>query len=347
MRRHDRALVLLLFGALLLLSTGAFAQDPILTYSVLPSPLTLPAGAAAEVQLRFENGSVYEADDIAASWIGSDAFETLGEPETIEILGAFESATLSLVLAASGDSVGEHTGVLQILYTYCIGELCYQIVESIEWPIVVEAAVPETVGDGTQTVSVIPVADVHEETPFPWPWLGFAVAIVCIGGVLGIARLTGRRRIAVIGLAVVLAGGLAYGIASNQHEQAQAIGSVLCISCVGLEEAHPASEVSLSQEAVAALGTLDEDVELTVFYAQWCHSCPFAERMVERMAEVSDRISYRFVNVDDAPEEAAASGIVESGRTIVPAVVRAGLPDVLFGIEDLEARLLELLGVGG
>ena len=48
----------------------------------------------------------------------------------------------------------------------------------------------------------------------------------------------------------------------------------------------------------------------------------------------------------DAVYEAAEAGIIESSRTIVPAIIKTGSSDVLFGIEDLEARLLTLLGVG-
>jgi glutaredoxin len=135
-------------------------------------------------------------------------------------------------------------------------------------------------------------------------------------------------------------------VARNQHEQAQSIGSVLCVSCVGLEEAARPEEVRLSAAGVEALAALDRDVKLTVFYAEWCHSCPAAERLVELVADASEHITYRFVDVEASPEEALAAGIVESDRTIVPAIVMEGSPTVLFGISDLEDRLLDLLGVG-
>ena len=130
-----------------------------------------------------------------------------------------------------------------------------------------------------------------------------------------------------------------------QHEQAQGIGSVLCTSCVGIEEAG-STDVRLSAGTIAALETLQEDAELTVFYAEWCHACPVAEATGERMAEVTERIRYRFVDVADEPELAESLGVVRSGRTVVPAISRAGSSEILFGVEDLEERLLELLGVG-
>jgi thiol-disulfide isomerase/thioredoxin len=104
--------------------------------------------------------------------------------------------------------------------------------------------------------------------------------------------------------------------------------------------------VRLSVAAIEALRSLDQDVRLTVFYAEWCHSCPYAEGMVERMAEVSERIDYRFVDVDVRPELAARYGIVRAGRTVVPAIVRDGSNRVLFGVDNLEERLLDLVGAG-
>jgi thiol-disulfide isomerase/thioredoxin len=319
---------------------AAVGQDPILTFSVSPDPVTIQAGSVAELRLRIENTSIREADDIAASWAGTEAFELAAEPEEIKLLGPFETTNLPLALTTVGASEGAYDGQLQILYTYCIGDLCYQIVERLDVGIRVEPA--------SEDVVVAPVEPIRVEPPrepFPWPWIGFGAAVLLAVGLLVASRSAIGRRLAAVGLLLIVAGGLAYGVMKNQHNQARSIGSVLCISCVGLEEAHPASEVRLSEAALDALRTLDEDVELTVFYALWCHSCPYAEEMVEQMAAATDRITYRLVDVETSPAEAAEAGIVESDRTIVPAVTRAGSMDVVFGIEDLEARLLELLGM--
>jgi len=64
------------------------------------------------------------------------------------------------------------------------------------------------------------------------------------------------------------------------------------------------------------------------------------------MSEVTEHISYRFIDVAIAPDLAKALGVVRSGRTVVPAISREGSSQVLFGVEDLENRLLEFLGVG-
>ena len=145
-------------------------------------------------------------------------------------------------------------------------------------------------------------------------------------------------------LFVLIAGGLTFGVIHRQHRQAQGIGAVLCTSCVGIEEAR--REVpQLSPGALAALATLRNDVELIVFYAPWCHSCPYAEAVVEKMANVSGRVTYRFINVDQQRELATSFGVIRSGRTIVPAILRVDSGEVIFGVENLEERLLALLEV--
>jgi len=341
-------------------SVAAWAQGPILTYSVAPDLIVIPSGGTAEVQVRFENGSVYEADDIAVSWAGPETFELAAEPETIKLLKPFESAILPVVLAATGATEGDAAGSFQILYTYCIGDLCYQIVETLDALIHVEAAVIE-VDPETQTPSTTPETPVGPVDPvsppdpvegqapgprsFPWPWIGFAIAGLAIAGLLILGRSVARRRLVAAVLALLLIGCLTYGIVRNQHEQAQAIGSVLCISCVGLEEARSAEEAELSESGAAALAALGRDIELVLFTAEWCHACPFAKEMVELMVEATDRITLRIVDVDESPNAAVEAGIIESNRTIVPAILRTGSEDVLFGIENLEARLLDLMEV--
>jgi len=356
-RRDGRAIVarlaFLLLAAPFSLVVGG--QEPILRFSVSPDDIAVVQGGLAELRLRIENMSIREADDIAVSWAGGEGFALDPEPEEIEVLAPFETATLTLRLSAFDVAEGEHEGGLQVLYTYCISsptaidDQCFQFVETLEVDVLVAAAPsPDDgvqVGPVAQTQPVTPTPP-SSRAPFPWPWVGLGAAALAVAGLLAGVRGTVGRRIATAGLVLVIAGGLAYGVAKNQHGQARSIASVLCISCVGLEEAQRAEDVRLSTAAVEALERLAEDVELTVFYAEWCHSCPYAERMVERMAQASDRISFRFVDVEAAPDEAARAGIVESDRTIVPAVVRSGSTQVLFGTEDLEARLLELMGVG-
>ena len=65
--------------------------------------------------------------------------------------------------------------------------------------------------------------------------------------------------------------------------------------------------------------------------------------MVAAAAEINGQIVYRIIDVDEQPAEAEAYGVVRSGRTIVPAVVRLDTEEVLFGIEAFESRFITLL----
>lgn len=326
----------------LALASAALAQGPILSFSISPDPVAIVLGGWGEARLLVENPSIREADDIVVSWIGPDALALANEPELIKILYPFETGSIQLAIAASTDAPeGENSAKLEVIYTYCIGEVCFQIVEEIDVGLLVEPAiVPPENGDSSPIV----VESTRDARSLPWPWIGLALGVLIVGGLLISSRRTDGKRLAVLGLCLVVVGGLAYGVVRKQHEQAQAIGAVLCLSCVGIESAGSA-EARLSPAAITALESLDEDVELTVFYAEWCDSCPYAEAMVERMAEATDRIVYRFVDVEAELQLAAAHGIIRAGRTVVPAITRSGADDVLFGIEDLESRLLEMLGL--
>jgi len=134
-------------------------------------------------------------------------------------------------------------------------------------------------------------------------------------------------------------------VANDQHEQAQEIGAVLCTSCVGLEEAS-SGEGSLSAAGIERIKGIENKRELIVFYAPWCHACPFAEAMVAQAALHNPAISYRFVDVGKEPELALRHGLIRSGKTIVPAVLRVDTGKVIFGIEDFEERLIDMLEEG-
>jgi thiol-disulfide isomerase/thioredoxin len=168
--------------------------------------------------------------------------------------------------------------------------------------------------------------------------------ILLLGAIL-LWRLADMRLPLYVALFLIAVGGLAYGVILGQHEQAQGIAAVLCTSCVGIEEA-PHEEPALSEDALSALTRLDTDVKLIVFYAPWCHTCPYAEAMVQQVAGATDHITYKFVNVDTNRDLAASNEIIRSNRTVVPAILRVDTGEVIFGIEDLEARLLDLLEVG-
>jgi len=345
-RRAVAGLALLLVAATAAAVSSA-GQEPILTFSVPGEPISIQVGGSAVVVVSIENQSIREADDITVEWSEPEAFATADPPAAIELLPPFERSQIRVPISAPETvAEGEIEGRLVVNYTYCvldqIEEQCYGFVEELTVTLVVTAPVVPVDGTGPTPEVVEPIVVAR---PVPWPWIGLGLAALFVGALLATAKFAGAKRLAAFGLTFAVAGGLAYGVIRNQHEQAQGIGAVLCTSCVGIEEAG-SRDVKLSDASSAALATLDEDVELTVFYAKWCHSCPAAEAMVERMAKETDRIGYRFVDVVDAPDLAEAYGIVRSGRTVVPAIVRTDSGEILFGVENLEVRLLDLLGVG-
>jgi thiol-disulfide isomerase/thioredoxin len=314
---------------LILLSLPAAAQQPILAVRTDPEVLELAPGGRISFQVELRNGSTYEADGIEVTFTSPDALAVVPAKGTREKVLPFQEAGLDFSLEAlPGLPLGTQRVPLQVVYSYCIDSTCFQIVEELS----LTAAIVEETSGG-------PVA--HPEGGPPWELfaagLGLALLVAAVS----------RRRPSIpayLALLLVAAGALAWGIRVGQARQAQGIATVLCTSCVGIEEARREAP-RLSATAITSLQGLERDVELLVFTAPWCHSCPYAEGLVEEMAAVSDRLRYRLVNVEDEPELARANGVIASGRTVVPAIVRVDTGEVVFGVENLEARLLRVLGV--
>ena len=329
---------------ILVASGSAVAQEAILELSIEPASLTVAAGGEATVWVHAENESIREADDLTAYWIDPQDLGFAEEPHPIEVIKPFGSATLALRVAASPEADrGETPGSFEVVYTYCIDDSCYQIAESFDLPIVIVEPAPESV----QTSSSVAVHPAHSDptSAVPWQAIAFAAAVLVAALAFLFQRITGIRWPAYAMIAVLLGGGLLVGVFLDQHNQAQAIGAVLCTSCVGLEESRD-EEPGFTAEQSDRLSALGEDVELIVFYAVWCHACPYAEGLVERASEAAERISYRFIDVETDRDLAEQHGVIRSGRTVVPAILRVDTGEVIFGVEGLEERLLTLLGVG-
>jgi len=305
-------LFLIVILAVFLLAYVAVGQESILSFTLLPQKVGIAPGGTATLQILIDNKSMHPADD--------------------KVVQPFGKARLDLNLVAAPDvAIGTHDLTLQIIYTYCIEVSCFQIVDEVSIPVLVT------------TISIGP-ATVKKVRSIP-PWVMPAVVGLIVLAGIGLWRFAVVRLPLYIALFMIVAGGLAYGVILGQHEQAQGIAAVLCTSCVGIEEA-PHEEPALSENALSALTRLDTDVKLIVFYAPWCHTCPYAEAMVQQMADATDHITYEFVNVDTNRDLAASNGVIRSKRTIVPAILRVDTGEVIFGIENLEERLLGLLEVG-
>ncbi len=319
-------ITVLLFG---LIGATALGQEPILSFSVDPPEVHLPPGGETSFRLTAGNNAVHAADDLTVEVSAPEGLTVAPEKGGIKEIGPFGKGKLNFTVTAAPElQSGAYEIKLSILYTYCIDVSCFQVADEFSVPVVVE-----------EKAAVAPT-----KRPLP-PWVIPGIGILLIGIGIGLWA-AGFRLPLYFVLLLLVVGGFVYGVRLGQHEQAQGIAAVLCTSCVGIEESQSESP-TLSKSAVAALSTLGSDVELIVFYAPWCHSCPYAEAMVEEMAKVTPHISYRFVNVDTDREIAAAHGVIRNRRTIVPAVLNVNTGEVVFGIDDLENKLLKLLGVGG
>jgi len=335
----ERVVLLALLAAVTSLAFPSFGQEAILHFSLPTAEVALAAGGQASLRLSFENVSPYEGDDLEVSLVAAEGVSLDPDGLARKKVPPFTRDALVATLRTSADlALGPREVLLEAAYTYCIEEICFQIVETIAVPVDVREA-------GTAGLPAVPASPAVPSMGAVLSWLPLLGAVVLVAVGLVLWRLRRTTALLYVALALVAVGGLALGVSRGQHKQAQGIASVLCTSCVGIEEARQQMP-HLSAGAQASLASLEREVELTVFYAPWCRSCPYAEAMVEEMARVTAHISYRFVNVDVEPELARAHQVIAGGRTVVPAILRVDTGEILFGIEDLEARLLRLLGVG-
>lgn len=337
-----QALAILLAPLVLLASSGlAWSQEEILTWSVQPAALDVSAGGRAVARVRIENTSAREADAIEFVWVGPEGFSLDPAGASVAVLAPFASTTVEITVAATASAPrGEMQGGLEAIYTYCIDDLCYQIVAPVVLTLRVAAPTVAT-PDATSDVGAPAKAEVEIHGRVPWRGVAFGV----MGLLLAVAGLLWRtRHRTVLAATLVIAGGVALGlgVSLDQHEQAQAVGAVLCTSCVGIETVQPLrARLSLSQ--AAAVEQLTAPIELLVFYAPWCRSCPYAEELVGLVAACNPLVRYRLVNAEAERDLAAQHGVTRAGRTVVPAIVHLGTGKVLFGAEDLGNRLVSLL----
>lgn len=338
-RPSARMKAALLAGLVATVAVGlaTVAQEHILTVRPDRETAQISPGGRTSVRVLIENNSPHEADDVDITFAPPEGLSIDPSHLVRAHVRPFGKAVLTFSLrATSALPPGEKSLPFEVLYTYCIDTQknadCYQILEDLALPVSVEEGPLATTRSGSGADS-------------PWHVVIPVLCAVLLAGAV-FARWRTGLSFPLYGMLLLLAAGaLAYGVTLRQPRQAQGIAAILCTSCVGIEEARRAAP-TLSATAVASLKDLNLKLELLVFYAPWCQSCPYAEAMVKEMAAVTDRLAYRFVNVENERELARSLGVITSGRTVVPAIVRVDTGEVLFGAQDLERRLLRLLGAG-
>lgn len=323
------------FLSILFLSVAfpAMPQEAILAFALRSETVVLPPGATASVQLVASNNSVYEAEELEFAVTPGAEGLTVALPPSLEVLNPYNERVFDLSISAAADLLpGSYSLNVEAVYSYCIDVSCFQITEVLEFEVnVVGSLVGEVVETERSSVAI-------------WTWLIPALLVLAVIGAVFLSRFINTTLPLHLVLFFAILGGLVYGVLRDQHEQARAIGSVLCTSCVGIDEARR-TPPTLSSAARTALGSLQDDIELLVFHVPWCRSCPYAEAMVEAMAAATEHLFYRLIDVEQHPDLAVQHGVIRSDRTVVPAIVRGDTGEVIFGVEDLEARLLSLLGV--
>jgi thiol-disulfide isomerase/thioredoxin len=320
-----------------LLAIGAHAQNPILEFSFEDERLAVPLEGSAMTWLQVNNSSVYEADAIEIIWLSGPA--NLGAVEPIDVLDPFSEARMAIPIVLGSDALeGEAQALFELSYTYCVADVCFQIIEEIPLNLTIVPASVEPVG--VQTADPIDIVPIDEGIDLSVVFvivLGLGLSALLIAG-----KIWGRRWWVNLLLLAILATGLVVGIVLDQDQQAQSIGAVLCTSCVGIEET-PHGDPVLSGESRSRVAALSDEIELLLFTATWCHACPYAKAMVQQVIEINPLVTVQLVDVDVDKSAASDYGIIQSGRMIVPAILRVDTGEVVFGIEGLEIRLLSLL----
>jgi thiol-disulfide isomerase/thioredoxin len=294
--------------------------EPILELSP-PARIGLLPGEESEVTFTLENTSQHLAEEVSLQLVDLPPGVTASSLELDELPG-FSSRSLTLTLAAAPDlSPAEYEAKLTLSYHYCIGESCFKFTE--EYPL------------------VLAVGEAPAELTRPWnPWW----LLVLLGAGLALAWLAWGRGASALSLVLVAVAllSLGSGVYLGQARQAQLIGAVLCTSCVGIEEARH-DQPRLSPATQAALAGLSQPVELIIFSTPWCHACPYAKAMLEEFSRANPLIRFQEVNAEEELELARRHGVYRGGRLVVPAILHPPSGRIVFGVEDLEARLLDLV----
>ena len=294
--------------------------EPILEVS-LPEEVGILPGGETELPVKVRNTSPYLAEEIHLELSELPEGVTAEAAELAE-LPAFGERTVTLVVKAEEDAPeGSTPAKLHLRYHYCIGESCFQMSD--------ELGLTLAVGEAPKAVQR------------PWnPW--WLLVLLGVGAALAWLFL-GKGASALVVLLILAAGAaIGVGVLLGQARQAQLIGAVLCTSCVGIEEARH-EEPELSQATWTALAQLSQPVKLVVFHAPWCHSCPYAIAMAQEFARANPLITVELVDAEEEPKRAEEAGVYRSGRLVVPAILNPATGQVVFGIGDLEERLLALV----
>jgi thiol-disulfide isomerase/thioredoxin len=293
--------------------------EPILELRV-PKETGIQEGKAAKVSVRVINTSPYLAEEVRFS------FPDLPPGWEVEVPAPFNvpafgerEAQIQILFKDSAGKSPPAAVRLSVDYHYCIKDACFQMSQEEKLAFVLGAS-PE------------------RALSLPWWILALLAAGVLLSWFLFGRNLTVLSFV-LVGLGVAA---LLFGVFWGQARQAQRIASVLCTSCVGIEEARaPTAEIPAA--LLSEFQNFPKTAHLMVFYTPWCKSCPYAKALVAQIASVNPRISVELIDADEKRAEAEASGVIRNGKAVVPAIVIRETGKILFGTEDLAPRILAAL----
>ncbi|MCS7239663.1 MAG: thioredoxin-like domain-containing protein [Candidatus Bipolaricaulota bacterium] len=293
--------------------------EPILEVH-LPTEIGLPAGEETAIPVRIANISPYLAEEInfAVEELPAGVELHLPAPFALPAFGE-RTVTITFFVQPGAPNVFPTPIKLRLDYHYCIAEACFQMTQEAVTTLVL----------GKTTTRGLRV---------PWWLLLLLAAGVFISWFLWGKGLVG---LSFFLFAIALAA-MGFGVYLGQARQAQRIAQVLCTSCVGLAEAHPAQD-GLSPELRQAFSSLTKSGHLLLFYTEWCRACPYAKNLLAEIASINPRIFVELVDADLERERAEAAGVIHHGKAVVPAVLVVETQKVLFGTEGLPTRLLAAL----
>ncbi len=293
--------------------------EPILELRV-PKETGVQEGKATTLSVRVVNTSPYLAEEVRFS------LPDLPQGWKVEVPAPFNlpafgerEAQITIRLRDSAEKTLPASVRLSVDYHYCIDDACFQISQE-------------------EKLTFVLGASPARNPSLPW-W----ILVLLAAGVLLSWLVFGRNltflSLLLVGLGIAT---LVFGIFWGQARQAQRIASVLCTSCVGIEEAKaPVAEIPAA--LLSEFQNFPKTAHLLVFYTPWCKSCPYAKALVAQIASVNPRISFELVDADEKRAEAERYGVIRSGKTVVPAIVVQETGKILFGTEDLPQRILAAL----
>ncbi len=304
----------------------AMAQAPILSFTAEPAELALVPGRSAAIRLVVTNNSPHQADDLEVIITAPYGLTVLPNLVAVEKIVPFTRAVLTFTVTAD-DRFAEpdHRIRFEFVYTYCHGDFCFQIVDELSF--VVFYGVDDQ------------ISYIRAERR---GWLLLLVAGIVLSGAILLMQRGGPILPLYIILCLIIGGMLVHGLRTDQHNAARRIAVILCTACIGIDDIMRLPR-QLYPETIAAIDAIKRRIELLVFHTEWCRSCPYAIAMADLFAAANPLLVITVIDADQEPDMANKHGIKQNRRMIVPAIVRRDTGTIIFGINDLEKRLLALV----